>query len=104
MVMAAGATAARRRMTPSTMSPTVFQGAEGFVGDLDRKCFFDLEGDVDLIEGVDVELVEGAGQGHRVGGDVLRFCDDLNAACGDIVHGVSTSFGLIQLTGMPVPL
>lgn len=39
-----------------------FDGAEGFVGNLDVEGLFDLEGDVDLVEGVDVELVEGAGQ------------------------------------------
>ncbi len=35
------------------------EGAQGFVGDLDVEGLFDLEGDVDLVEGVDVELLEG---------------------------------------------
>ncbi len=38
-----------------------FDGAEGFVGDVDVEGLFDLEGDVDLVEGVDVQLLEGAG-------------------------------------------
>src|SRR5258708_558271 len=70
------------------------EGAEGFVGDLDVEGFFDFEGDVDLVEGVDVELVEGAGQGDGVRGDALGFCDDVNAACGDIGHGTPASSGI----------
>jgi hypothetical protein len=81
-----------------------FDGAEGVVGDLDVEGLFDLEGDVDLVEGVDVELVEGAGQSDDVRGDALGLGDDVNTAAGDLVHGDSTSFGLSQLTAMPVPL
>ncbi len=47
------------------------EGAEGFVGDLDVEGLFDLEGDVDLVEGVDVELVEGVGERDGVRGDAL---------------------------------
>jgi len=80
-------------------------GAEGLVRDLDGKCLFDLEGDVDLVEGVDVEFVEGAGEGDRVRGNALRFCDDLNAALRDVVI-VLPGFLLLlaQLTGMPMPV
>src|ERR1700733_10475760 len=80
------------------------EGAEGFVGDFDVESFLDLEGDVDLVEGVDVELVEGAGKGDGVRRNVLRVGDDGNAAGGDVVHGVSTSFGLTQLTGRHMPV
>src|SRR5256885_2279227 len=52
-------------------------GAEGLVGDIDVEGFFNFEGDVDLIERVDVELFEGAGDGDGVGGDTLRFGDDV---------------------------
>jgi hypothetical protein len=60
---------------------------ERFVGDFDVKCLFDLEGDVDLVEGVDVELIEGAGQRDRAGRDTLRFGDDVDTAVSDVVHG-----------------
>jgi hypothetical protein len=80
------------------------EGPESVIGNLDGEGLFDLEGDVDLVEGVDVELVEGAGQSDRARGYALRFRDDFNAACGDVVHGGSTSFGLTQLTGTPIPL
>jgi hypothetical protein len=63
------------------------EGTEGFVRDLDVEGFFDFEGDVDLVEGVDVEFVEGIGEGDGVRGDAFGFSDDVNAACGDIVHG-----------------
>ena len=69
-------------------------GAEGFVGDVDVEGFFDLEGDVDLVEGVDVEPFEGAGKRDGVGGDALRLGDDVNTAAGDVIHGVPTSLGL----------
>ncbi len=75
------------------------EGAERFVGDLDVEGLFDLEGDVDLVEGVDVELVEGAGQGDGVRRDALRFGDDVDAACGDVVHGDSASSDLPNLQG-----
>jgi hypothetical protein len=61
--------------------------AESFVGYLDVEGLFDLEGDVDLVEGVDVELVEGAGQCDGVRRDALRFGDDVNTAVGNVVHG-----------------
>jgi hypothetical protein len=64
-----------------------FDGAECVVGDFDVEGLFDLEGDVDFVEGVDVELVEGAGQRDGVGGDALRLGDDVNTAAGDLVHG-----------------
>src|ERR1700733_9499547 len=63
-----------------------FDGAEGVVGDFYVEGLFDLEGDVDLVEGVDVELVEGAGQCDGVGRDALRLGDDVNTAAGDLVH------------------
>ncbi len=69
-------------------------GAEGFVGDVDVEGFFDLEGDVDLVEGVDVELFEGAGKRDGVRGDALRLGDDVNAAAGNVVHDVPTSLEL----------
>jgi len=47
------------------------EGSEGFVGDLDGEGLFDFEGDVDLVERVDVELVEGAGECDGVGRDAL---------------------------------
>ena len=76
------------------------EGSEGFVGDLDGEGLFDFEGDVDLVEGVDVELVEGAGESDGVGRDALRFGDDVDAAGGDIVHGGSTSSVSGQVTAM----
>ncbi len=54
------------------------EGAERIVGDLDVEGLFDLEGDVDLVEGVDVELFEGAGERDGVGGDVLGLGDDVD--------------------------
>jgi hypothetical protein len=42
------------------------KGAERFVGNFDVESLFDFEGDVDLVEGVNVEFVEGAGQGDGV--------------------------------------
>ena len=39
-----------------------FDRAESFVGNFDSEGLFDLEGDVDLVEGIDIELVEGAVQ------------------------------------------
>jgi len=74
--------------------------SEGFVGDLDGEGLFDFEGDVDLVEGVDVELVEGAGERDGVGWDALRFGDDVDAAGGDVVHGRSTSSVSGQGTAM----
>src|SRR5271170_309526 len=79
-------------------------GAEGIVGYFDVEGFFNLKGDVDLVEGVDVELVEGAGQRDGVRGDALRLGDDVNTATGDLVHDDSTTSGLTQLTAMRVPL
>ena len=80
------------------------EGAKGFVGNLDGESFLDLEGDIDFVEGVDAELVEGAGEGDGAGGDALRFSDDIDAAGGDVVHGDSTSFGLTKLTGSHLPV
>jgi len=74
--------------------------SEGFVGDLDGEGLFDFEGDIDLVEGVDVELVEGAGERDGVGWDALRFGDDVDAAGGDVVHGRSTSSVSGQGTAM----
>ena len=68
--------------------------AQGFVGDLDVEGLFDLEGDVDLVEGVDVELVEGGGQRDGVRGDALGLGDDGDAAAGDLIHGGSGSLEL----------
>jgi hypothetical protein len=45
--------------------------AECVVWDFDLESFFDLEGDVDFIERVDVEFLEGGVWGDRVGGDAL---------------------------------
>jgi hypothetical protein len=64
-----------------------FEGAESVVGDLDVEGLLDLKRDVDLVEGVDVELVEGAGQRDGVWGDALRLGDDVNTAAGNLVHG-----------------
>jgi hypothetical protein len=66
-----------------------FKIAEGIVGDLDGEGFFDLEGDVDLVEGIDVELLEGGVEGDGVRGNALRFRDDFNAA---ILHRCKGSF------------
>ena len=63
-----------------------FDGAEGVVGDLDAEGFLDFEGDVDLVEGIDVELVEGALEGDGVLGNGLGFGDDLDTALGDVFH------------------
>jgi hypothetical protein len=80
-------------------------GAECVVGDLDVEGLFDLEGDVDLVERIDVEFVEGTGQRDGIGGDALRFGDDVNAAAGDLVHGVPASLWVTpQLTATPVPM
>jgi hypothetical protein len=68
--------------------------AESFVWDLDVEGLFDLEGDVDLVEGVDVELVEGRGQRNGVRGDALGLGDDGNTAAGDLIHGGSGSLEL----------
>src|SRR5206468_3893453 len=46
-----------------------FDGAEGFVGDVDVEGFFDLERDVDLVERVNIELLEGAGERDGIGGN-----------------------------------
>ena len=81
-----------------------FDAAEGFVGDFDIEGFFYFEGDVDLVEGVDVELFERAGERDGVGGDALRFGDYVDTACGDLVHGDSSSSGLTQLTARRVPV
>jgi hypothetical protein len=72
------------------------EGAEGFVGNLDGECFLDLEGDVDLVEGVDVELVEGAGESDGVRRDALRFGDDVDAASGDVVHVFQLPLGYLS--------
>ena len=64
----------------------VFEGVESVVGDLDAEGLLDLEGDVDLVEGVDVELFEGAGQRDGVRWDVFGFGDDFDAAAGDFGH------------------
>ena len=66
-------------------------GAEGVVWDFDVEGFFDLEGDVDLVEGVDVEFIEGAGKGDSVGRDALGLGDDFDTAAGDVGHGVRAS-------------
>ncbi len=58
-------------MTPVDDVAYGFEVAECVVGDFDLEGLFDFEGDVDLIEGVDVELVEGAVEGDRVGRDAL---------------------------------
>jgi hypothetical protein len=79
-------------------------GAECVVGDFDVEGLFDFEGDVDLVEGVDVEFVEGAGQRDSVGRDALRLGDDVNTAAGDLVHGGPASLWLTQLTAMRVPM
>ena len=71
-----------------------FDAAESFVGDLDVEGLFDFEGDVDLVEGVDVELVEGRGQRDGVRGDALGLGDDGNTAAGDLIHGGSGSLEL----------
>jgi hypothetical protein len=70
------------------------EGTESFVGNLDVEGLFDLEGDVDLVEGVDVELVEGIGERDGVRGDAFGFSDDVDAAYGDIVHGTPASSGI----------
>ena len=45
--------------------------AECVVWDFDLEGLFDFEGDVDLIERIDVELLEGGVEGDRVGRDAL---------------------------------
>src|ERR1700687_5795590 len=55
-------------------------GAEGFVRNVDVEGLFDLEGDVDLVEGVDVEFFEGAGKRDGVLGAALRLGGVFNAA------------------------
>src|ERR1700722_5290813 len=62
-------------------------GTESFVGDLDGEGFLDLERDVDLVEGIRVELIEGALEGDGVPGNGLGFGDDLNTVLGDVFHG-----------------
>ena len=47
------------------------EGVEGGVGDFYGEELFYLEGEVDLVEGVDLELVEGGGGGD--GGGVEGF-------------------------------
>src|SRR5579871_730239 len=47
------------------------EGAECVVWDFNIEGFFDFEGDVDLIERVNVELLEGGVEVDRVGRDVL---------------------------------
>ena len=53
--------------------------------------FFDLERDVDLVEGVNVELIEGAGKGDGVGRNALGLGDDFDAAAGNVGHGVKAT-------------
>jgi hypothetical protein len=65
--------------------------SQGFVGDVDVEGLFDLEGDVDLVEGVDVELFEGAGKRDGIRGDALRLGDDVDTAAGYVIHDVPTS-------------
>src|SRR5271154_2569138 len=81
-----------------------FDGAERVVRNLDVEGLFNLKGDIDLVEGIDVELVEGAGQRDGVGGDALRLGDDVNTAAGNLVHDGSTTSELTQLTAMRVPV
>jgi hypothetical protein len=53
---------------------------DGVVGNLDIEGVFDLERDVDLVERVDLQLVEGLVAGYRFFRDELRLRDDGNAA------------------------
>src|ERR1700722_1104193 len=69
-----------------------FDGAEGVIGDLDGERLFDLEGDVDLVERIDAELIEGALEGDGVLGNALGFGDDLDTALGDVFHGGAAFF------------
>jgi hypothetical protein len=54
------------------------EGVEGVVGNLDGEELFDLEGQVDLVEGVDVELFEGGGRGDGVWREGFGFGDEVD--------------------------
>ena len=76
--------------------------AERIIGDRDVECFFDLEGDVDLVERVDVQLFKGGIEVDGIGGDVFGLGDDFDRALGDVVHdGSPLSVLWLNVTGMP---